>query len=115
MNYNQIADMAKRMIAKFGRDVVIKRVTKEGYDPLTNSFQTSGTTEKTVKAAIVEYKISEIDGEVIKRGDKKVFFDATADIRKGDLLVDNGTYAILDIEEVNPGSKLLVFKAQARK
>lgn len=113
--YAALAKATLEMIAEFGRSVTIKRDNKGVFDPLTSTFIGASNTETIVRAVVTGYRIHEIDGEIIKRGDKKVLFDSSADIRKGDLLIDGDTFTILDIEEINPGDTKLLFKAQARK
>lgn len=113
--YDEISKSTLKLIAQFGRYVSIKRDDKGVYSPLTNSFTGASNQQFTVKAVITGYRINEIDGELVKRTDKKVLFDSSADIRKGDIIIDGDNYTVIDIEVINPGEKIILFKAQARK
>lgn len=113
--YTVLAGNAERLIRDKGRSITIRNINNGTYNPLTNSFTGAGTTETSVKAVSSEYKINEIDGEIVKHGDKKFLIPASAQISKNDIIIDDGEYSVIDIEVVKPGDSAVIFIVQARK
>jgi hypothetical protein len=116
-DYARMEATAQRLINKFGQDAIIRRVTVSGgtaYDP------TSGTTTTTDYAAIIvvmKYTLNEIDGTLIKAGDKKVYL--STDIQSVPLLSDklvigSDVHSIESILPLNPAGTTLLYEIQAR-
>ena len=75
-----------------------------------------------VKAFFFNYALKEIDGEVIKHGDKKCLIAADdavvqkADIRHYDLVIDGSEeWVIKNIIPLRPGEQTLVYEMQLRR
>lgn len=99
------------IIERLGRDITVRNNTKSGpdYDPVLTPVDTPN-----VKAAVFDYDASEVDGTTIQRNDKEFLIASTSTILKTSKLVDGDTYQIISLEEVQPGSELLLYIAQGR-
>lgn len=113
--YNEMADTAAALLAEFGREVTLRRVNPGAYSASSDSFSGGSSVDVPISAVVTEFKLREIDGEIIQRGDKKVL--TTSRPLKDDILIDDdGTqYRILAVNEVRPGPTAILYKAQARK
>lgn len=108
---NSVAS-AKRLIAKFGRDMTLKTIARSG--DKWNPTLTPTTT--TVTGAVIEYKTHQIDGMFVKVGDKMILFDSTVNITIGDKIIDgDNTYSIVDFNTIAPGSSVILYKVQVRR
>lgn len=99
------------MVERLGRDITVRDNTNSGtdYDPIWTP------TDATVRAAIFDYDANEVDSTTIQRNDKEFIIASTSTILKTSKLVDGGkTYQIISLEEVQPGSTLLMYIAQGR-
>lgn len=99
------------LVNRIGRDITVSDITNSGskFDP----DQTSS--DVTVKAAVFKYHANEVDGSTIQRNDKKFVIASSATILKTSKLVDGGNqYQIISLEQVQPGSELLMYVAQGR-
>lgn len=98
------------MVERLGRDITVRDNTNSGtgYDPIWTP------TDTTARAAVFDYDASEVDGTTIQRNDKEFLIASTSTILKTSKLVDGDTYQIISLEEVQPGSTLLMYIAQGR-
>jgi len=117
-NYSGLAAAALRLIDKFGRNVTLRSVTAGSYDTATMTKTGASDADKVVKMAIVEYKQSQIDGEVVQRGDELGLLAASAVTAKpvvNDIVIDSVQYKIINIETIKPGDTALLYKLQLRR
>lgn len=116
MSQTTLAATAQRLIAKNGRSVTLR---KESRTPKDQAKPWRGTdcndTDITVTAVIVDYTEADIDGERIKRGDRRALVSTTTDIRQWDLMIDGDEhYRIQNVEQIKPGSVDILWKLQLR-
>lgn len=113
--YADMADTADEMISEFGRDITIHRKQSGTFSASANGFIGGSTAlDIPAKAVFTKFRDSQIDGEMVKRTDKRVL--VTRAVQKNDILIDGTTkYTVVDVETVQPGSLPLIYKAQARK
>ena len=100
------------LVNRIGRDIIVRNFTKTGpnYAPVLTPVDTPN-----VKAAVFDYDANEIDGSTIQRDDKEFVIASSATILKTSKLVDGDKqYQIISLEEVQPGSELLMYVAQGR-
>jgi hypothetical protein len=115
--YGNMAVTTQRMIADKGRSVTLRR-SANTYNPATDTY-TASSTDFTVKAVFTEFRQSEIDATLIKRGDKKLLI-AAADLSSApepnDIIIDGSTqYRVIDLMSVEPGDAAILYKVQVRK
>lgn len=73
--YPDMAVTADALIREFGQTVTIKRIATGAYDPATGSATTNATTQ-TGFATVMDFGIKDIDGTLIKTGDKRMLLSA---------------------------------------
>lgn len=107
---NNMARLASRMITKFGetQEITFTRSLKGQYSPLSLTHEGNDTLTYTTVAAPVEFKTSEIDGEIITRDMLKLFITGTlvaneddSDVTplKGDqLTIVDINYKVIDVK-----------------
>ena len=119
MDYSSLNATAIAQIADKGRAVTLVYKTPGSYDPQTDAITGNGTTSQTVKMVILNFKRKDVDGTLIKTGDRMALLanDAlTRPPKTNDNVTDGGeTYNIEDVEAVAPGDTVLLYKLQLRK
>ena len=114
MNYDDVYQSALEAINETGRNVTLTKNNVSNFDPLTNSFTDGADTSRTVKAVFTNYKAQDVDGQIIRRGDKKCLI--AGEVSRDEVLTD-GTdqYNIVNIETVQPGDTIIMSKLQVRR
>lgn len=74
-SYEEAALDADEMLAEFGQKVTIKRIISGDYDPATSSAPTT-TTLQAGTAVVLDFGIKDVDGTLIKTGDKRMLLSA---------------------------------------
>lgn len=116
--YDSLAKTSIRLIAEKGRTVSVIYKEPGTYDPANDSVVEANLKRTDVAALITNYKESNIDGTLIRLGDKKATIAAKNfdKPRVGDLLVDNeNEYTIKYVDEIGPGDTPLIFQLHLRK
>ncbi len=109
--YSQLASTGTRLLAKYGRDVVLRKVTQSGsYNPATGS-QANTTSDTTYKGVVLDYKDgeTEVQGELVLKGDKQLLLEpAAAPTAQDAILIGGVLFQVLSVKEVNPaGTRVL--------
>lgn len=73
--YEESALDAHEMLSEFGQKVTIKRITAGAYDPATGAAAQT-TIMQMGTAVVLDYGIKDIDGTLIKTGDKRLLLSA---------------------------------------
>ena len=117
VDYSQLAQTAKSLITKFGKDWTHRSIVKGSYTPSTNTVAADTTTDVTVKAVKQDYNHSQVDGTIIKQGDVKLICEAlTTEPTTHDYMVDGlEVWNIIKIKEINPGGTVVFYEMQLRK
>lgn len=113
-DYSSVIKTASEQIGQFGRDVVIKRVSEVMYDFVTGENNWGATSQETVKAVQTDYKEEQIDGSIVKRGDKMFLISANGIVppSTNDLIDD---WKVVNVNEVKTGDLPILYKVQVRK
>ena len=115
-DYARMKATADRLIAKFGQAAVLRRPTWTG----TEQNPVAGTpTDYPVTVVVEVYAFSQIDGERVRRDDKKVL------VSKGSLAVEPAVsdkiviggveHAIVRVMPTDPGGTVIMWELQARR
>lgn len=111
--------MAIAEVSDKGRSVTLTYTTQGTYDPGDDTFTGQTTTTQTVKAVILNFRRAEIDGTLIKNGDRRALVapdNLTRAPKTGDTITDGSeVFSIQNVEEVKPGDTVLLYKLQLRK
>jgi hypothetical protein len=109
---------AKRLIEKFGETSTHRRKA-DGAPPDPNQPWNPGTqtlTDTPVSAVWLDYDLSRIDGQTIKRGDQEVFIPGSDLPSAPDASTASGEqWSIVSIETLSPNGQLILYVAQARQ
>ena len=116
--YDGSAAMALRLIQKKGRTVTLR--TKSGtYNPDTDDFSSQTEDDASVKAVFTNYSNSQIDGELVRRGDKRLLMAAlgleSSPSGRDQVIDGDDTYKIISFETIQPGDTPILYKVQVRK
>ncbi len=106
------------LLAEFGQDCILRRVGGPvTVDPVEGTVTGGGNQDFPVVGVITDYTDKQIDGEVILRGDRIVYIQATERPMRGDTFVEaNGTtWAVVDFDSVDPAGTPVVFSLQLRR
>lgn len=116
-DYSRPLATANRLIARFGQDGVVRRITTTGgtsYDPGEET-----PTNYPARFVVTAFdNRTEVDGSRILSTDKKVVMAAGLEIepRAGDLLVcaDGSILSVVDADPLKPAETVLLWTVQAR-
>jgi hypothetical protein len=113
-DYSKLAQVALTQITNFGRDCALKRVTESTYNYDTGANTGGATTTETIKAVVTDYKLKQIDGTIIQRGDKlyTIAAQGLSAPKTNDFLDD---WKILAVDTIQTGDTALLYKCQVRK
>lgn len=110
--YQGLRTTATRLISEKGRNVTLRTFVKTG----TGLNPTLTPTDTTIKAVVIDYKLSQVDGTLVKMGDKEFLLVSDTVITEDMKFVDGSvTYDIVMVKQVAPGDLDIVYKVQARK
>lgn len=130
VNYVKIAATAKRLIEANGRTVSLVRLDRDPADPdmpwrgpaVVDSAPYDPLDYPSPKAVIVPYTEDDIDGTLVRHGDKRAYVAATStavaalNLAEYDGLIDNGEqYKIVSVNILNPGEIIILYEMQLRK
>lgn len=127
VDYVSLRAVAEKLIDTNGRDVTLRRLNRTAANP-SEPWRGPGAgvpTENTVRAAIFNFLETEVDGELVQRGDKQAFIAASAaedagvtQVEKDDMIIDpedETDYQIVQVDTIVPGPLRVLYIAQLRK
>jgi len=130
LNYANFRALADRLISENGRDLTIVRRDQANFTdpakPWRGSTEAS-TISTVVKGVFIEYEKEDVDGDLIRRGDKRVLIAASdvEDETTGTLNVKvedydhilDGTvrWKIIVAELIEPGPLRIMYDVQVRQ
>lgn len=119
--HDKFAATAERLIAKHGRDMTLYQLSRSAADSNKpwEGASTGFADSLTGKALLTDYTDDEVDGEIIRRTDKKLLFAAKTagmkDLTKFDKLDDGGSiYSIVRVKLLKPGTTSILYTIQVR-
>jgi hypothetical protein len=118
MNYDGLTAATISLIADAGRAVSLVYTTQGTYNPSDDEIYSQAETSETVYMVITNFKKSDVDGTLIKAGDRLALLandNLSRAPKTGDKVEDSETYTIVGIEEIKPGDTVLLYKLQLRR
>ncbi|EJJ4071334.1 hypothetical protein VQ248_004496 [Salmonella enterica] len=115
-DYSRLKNRGSALIKKYGYSLSLVRPAKSGIDPATGDRMAGeDSLLYSVTGIDQQYRQSEIDGTLIKTGDKKILLTAETAPEQGDYLTD-GLYRwnIITITPVKPANDVLLYSLQVR-
>lgn len=118
--YVNIRDgLVANAIKQFGMPMTLSVETAGTYDPATGVISVATTTTYPVDGLVVEYESKDIDGSLIKLGDKKILMTAsdttpepTSDYT---LTMSSIDWAVINCNPIAPAGLAIVYEVQVRK
>ena len=129
VNYVSLARTAERLIEANGRTFTLVRVGETAVDPAKpyGPDTSAGESRHTVLGVIVDFDNEDIDGQVIRRGDKQclIAHNSIVDVASGSESIvieefdslEDGTevWKIAGVKTVNTGYTRIMYDLQLRK
>lgn len=116
-DYARLAGRAVDLLTKFGQPVTVTRVQEGEYDPGTGTGSDTSTAYVGIGVAL-EYRQDEIDGTLIRQGDRRVYIAPDLGVvpRTGDTvtLADGSVLDVVASRPLNPAGTVLLHDVQGR-
>ncbi|EKB5404246.1 hypothetical protein OOP60_004697 [Salmonella enterica] len=115
-DYSRLKNRGTALIKKYGYSLSLVRPAKSGIDPATGDrLAGEESLLYSVTGIDQQYRQSEIDGTLIKTGDKKILLTAETVPEQGDYLTDGlSQWNIITITPVKPANDVLLYSLQVR-
>ncbi len=112
---------ANRLLTRFGQAVTLTKTVQGSYDPTTGLI-TNTTTTQTGTGAVMEYNNRNVDGTLIKQGDRQLLLSpflasggSLVAPAVGDTVTIGGTvYTVTQVKQVNPAGTCVMYDANLR-
>ena len=114
--YANLAATARRLLAQYGTDATLTRVTTGAYSPATGTAA-STTTTYTGKAARFDYAQRDIDGTLVRVGDQRIYLDVQDTVmpQTGDTITMGGRiWSVVIARSIDPALTAVLYDVQAR-
>jgi hypothetical protein len=115
LDWDDLATDVDDLLAEF-QEITLTR-TAATYDPATSSTGTPTETVQTGSGAEIEYDSRDIDGTLVKVGDKKLLLSAVdfTEPQAGDVVtVGANTYTVIRCKPTNPAGTAVLYQVQVR-
>ncbi|MCF0178632.1 MAG: hypothetical protein HUJ97_00100 [Bacteroidales bacterium] len=97
-------------------DGVFDATTQPTFAIVNGYEQSTPGRSYTVKGVIREFKARDIDGDIIKFGDRRGIFTADSVISEGDrVYIDNEAYTVIDPRPVKPTGTVIAYRPVLRR
>lgn len=120
-DYQDDADTAAELLEEFGQSVTLTSKASGAYSTATGAA-TVATSTQTVSAVVLDYGSRDIDGTLIRAGNKRLLMapqttagvDLTAPVVDDTVLVGSTTYTIKGIKTLSPAGTVILFDCNIR-
>ena len=122
--YTRLQNTAQKLLKGKGQSLTLTRITAGTYDPATGGMTGATTSTQSAYGAIFDYGAKQIDGTLIKAGDKQLLLSAfktdgaalTAPVLGDTVTVGSVTYTLVEpLKEVNPAGTVVLYEVNLRK
>ena len=113
--YSDLQNTATALLTAYGQSLTFTRETVGAYNPATLTATETSSTFSGVGVE-VSYKMSEIDGQRVLMGDKKLIMEAMDTAPAvGDVVAVNATdYRVMAVMPKNPAGTVITYELQVR-
>jgi len=115
-DYDRAASSVRRMLERFGRDVILRKSRPAAYDPATSTVAV-GTQHFTATGVLLSYAQSEVDGTLIRQGDQRLLMAVEPLLRPetGDnVVIDLQVFTVIDVRATEPAGVAVLYELQLR-
>ncbi len=116
-NYAGMEATATALINHFGADTTITRTGGATFNPGTGSYTGGSVTTLTGKGVRMRFDNSEIDGEIVKRGDFRLLFGAASGAPEVDDNVEfsSNDYRAMQVKATSPAGTAVMYDIHCRR
>ena len=119
--YSKMQATANRLLKGKGQEITLTRQTAVAYDPATGTAAVTTTTQ-TAYGAMFEYGDKNIDGVLIKEGDKQLLLSAlnsagtalVAPQLNDTVTINTVVYTVVRIKPLSPAGTTVLFDCNIR-
>lgn len=118
MNYQAIANTADKLISKYGSEITCSRSSETRYDTFLSAQVSDDVTDYIVKGLVDSYSVSEVDNNLIQRGDVRLYLSPITEVEplvSDTFIWDEKTYDIISVIKLRPASTTLIYECQGRE
>lgn len=120
-DYQDDADTAAELLEEFGQSITLTSKTSGAYSVSTGTTAVTTSTQ-TVSAVVLDYGSKDIDGTLIRAGDKRLLMapqttagdDLTAPVVDDTVAVGSTTYTVKGIKTLSPSGTVVLFDCNIR-
>ena len=121
--YARLQSTADKMLKGKGQSITLTKITAGTYNPATGGFTGAGTSTQTAYGAVFDYGAKQIDGTLIKAGDKQLLLSAfktdgtalTAPVLGDTVSIGGVTYTLVEpLKIVSPAGTVVLFDVNLR-
>ena len=122
--YTRLQATANRLLRGKGQSLTLTRITAGTYDPATGGMTGATTSTQSAYGAIFDYGAKQIDGTLIKAGDKQLLLSPfktdgtalTAPVLGDTVTVGSIVYTLVEpLKEINPAGTVVMYEVNLRK
>jgi hypothetical protein len=121
--YTRLQNTAQKLLKGKGQILTLTKVTAGTYNPATGAMTGTTTSTQTAYGAIFDYGAKQIDGTLIKAGDKQVLISAfksdgsalTAPVLGDTVSIGGVVYTLVEpLKTVGPAGITVIYEANLR-
>ena len=121
--YTRLQNTAQKLLKGKGQILTLTKVTAGTYNPATGAMTGTTTSTQTAYGAIFDYGAKQIDGTLIKAGDKQLLLSAfktdgtalTAPVLGDTVSIGGVVYTLVEpLKTVGPAGITVIYEANLR-
>jgi len=121
--YTRLQATANRLLRGKGQSLTLTRITAGTYNPATGAMTGASTSTQSAYGAIFDYGAKQIDGTLIKAGDKQLLLSPfktdgtalTAPVLGDTVSIGGVVFTLVEpLKEVNPAGTVVLFDVNLR-
>ncbi|QIQ65290.1 hypothetical protein 19_00015 [Pseudomonas phage Epa19] len=116
--YEELKADADALLQELGQEMVLVRPgTGQSHDPVTGAVSNAPDQQFYAFGVEIEYENKDVDGTIVKVGDKRVILQAVEPIQTGDRLRYglSTSWSIVGWKAVAPAGLALIYELQVRR
>lgn len=115
MNYQALASRVGNLIEKMGKPLTLRSYSAATYDPVTMTHTAGAATDVSVYGVEERYRSYEIDGTLIRGGDRKfIVASDTVPTLAMKMVESSVEYQIVAVNPLQPGTVTLYYEIHVR-
>ncbi len=121
--YTRLQNTAQKLLKGKGQSLTLTKVTAGTYNPATGAMTGTTTSTQTAYGAVFDYGSKQIDGTLIKAGDKQLLLSAfktdgtalTAPVLGDTVSIGGVVYTLVEpLKTVGPAGITVIYEATLR-